>query len=91
MIKLSTEYLTEFSQAEAAEVLCKDTLEQGVYRFVYESGAIDVDFLGNIEWIQIDDIDPLRDEFYLTRERGIIMANDNDECAPAQYILVGDY
>lgn len=90
MITIPTDYLTEYTPADAADILGQPDPAAGVYRFVSESGTLDVSYLGQIELIEILDIDPLGEEFHLSRENGILSANDNSECAAAQYILVGN-
>jgi hypothetical protein len=92
MIKVSIDYLTEFSQREASERIGKTVDQPGVYRFVSSCGYLDdFAYLGNIQFIDVDDIDPESPHFFLEREDGLLYANDNEECASATYILVGDY
>lgn len=90
MITIPTQYLTEYSPADAADILGQPDPAAGVYRFVSECGTVDVTYLGQIEQIEVLDIDPLSEEFHLGRQNGILSANDNTECAAAQYILVGN-
>jgi hypothetical protein len=92
MIKVSIDYLNEFSQKEASELIGKDVDQPGVYRFVTSCGYLDdFAYLGRIQFIDVDDIDPESENFFLEREDGLLYANDSEDCAPATYILVGDY
>jgi hypothetical protein len=92
MIKVSIDYLNEFSQREASDIIGKTVDKPGVYRFVQSCGCLDdFAYLGQVEFVDVDDIDPESKDFFLDREDGLLYANDNEECAPATYILVGDY
>lgn len=93
MIKVSIDYLNEFSQKEASEIIGTTVDQPGVYRFVHERGSYldDFAYLGQVEFIDVDDIDPENEHFFLDREDGLLYANDSDECPPAVYILVGNY
>jgi hypothetical protein len=92
MIKVSIDYLNEFSQSEASDIIGKTVTEPGVYRFVGSCGYLDdFAYLGQILFIDVDDINPESKHFFLEREDGLLFANDSDQCAPATYILVGNY
>jgi hypothetical protein len=90
MIKVSTCGLTDFSVAEVSDRLGRPLMDAGVYRYVYESGAVvDLQYLGEIEFIEL----PVTD-LVMFFDQGVLLVNDGadcDECAPAIYIMVGNY
>jgi hypothetical protein len=87
MIKVSTCGLTDFSVAEVSDRLGQPLMDAGVYRYVYESGAVvDLQYLGEIEFIEL----PVTD-LVLFFDQGVLLVNDCDDCAPAIYIMAGNY
>ncbi len=92
MIKVSIDYLNEFSQAEASALIGKPVDQPGVYRFVQSCGYLDdFAYLGQSDFINVNDINPESKDFFLERENGLLYANDSEECASATYILVGNF
>ena len=91
LITISVSFLEEYSQAEASDIVGVKITQAGIYRFVGERGTVDCDFVGDVNQIQITDLAHDSDHFFFEREDGILMVNDSDECAPAQYIRVGDF
>ena len=101
MFNVATSDLTVFSKTEAAELMGKEVTEAGVYRVVSEGrGLPDVTFLGAVNNIDLsgdvidcdDDVDDdLAEGFDFEIEEGILYSGINYDCAPAEYICVGDF
>ena len=89
LITISTSFLDELDPDEASFRIGKTVTEPGVYRVVYESGAVDCDYLGAVDQIDIRDIDCDSEHFIFERENGVLVVNDSEDCAPAKYYRVG--
>jgi hypothetical protein len=89
LITISTSFLDELDPAEASERIGKTVTEPGIYRVVYECGAVDCDYLGDVDQIDIRDIRHDSKHFFFERENGVLVVNDSEDCAPAEYYRVG--
>jgi hypothetical protein len=91
MLKISVDYLTEFTQDHVSEFFGQP-VQAGIYRFVEDRGGFDeILYLGEIDEIDLSsDIEPEGDGIFIERDEGVLIVNDNlYECPPAQYIRVG--
>jgi hypothetical protein len=95
LITISVSFLDELTAQEAAERIyyggggADHFNRPGIYRIVAESGNVDCDYLGDIDQIEIRDINYDSEHFFFERENGVLFANDSEDCAPAQYFRVG--
>jgi hypothetical protein len=98
LITISVSFLDELDPEEARKRVyyqpndneLNKLNEPGIYRVVKCRGsAPDCDYLGDINTIVISDLDHDSEHFFFERENGVLVVNDSEDCADAQYYRVG--